>query len=92
MFFDVGLSASDRASLEKSVRVRAERRARNRFLAVYGRSEEVIGDLATKLGIGSPLFLATKVWTTGKRAGTESMERIVCAPANERIDLMRCTI
>src|SRR5438093_12807865 len=42
---------------------------------MYGRSEQVIGALAAKLGIREKLFLATKVWTRGKQQGIESMER-----------------
>jgi Predicted oxidoreductases (related to aryl-alcohol dehydrogenases) len=33
---------------------------------MYGRAEDVIGDLATALGIQDKIFLATKVWTRGK--------------------------
>src|ERR1700758_1254227 len=42
---------------------------------MYGRAEEVIGALATKLGLHQKLFLATKVWTSGKQGGIDSMER-----------------
>src|SRR5438093_10090922 len=41
---------------------------------MYGRSEQVIGTLATKLGLRDYLFFATKVWTHVKQAGIESME------------------
>ena len=42
---------------------------------MYGRAEEVTGDELAAIGaIGKP-FLATKVWTTGKREGIEQMER-----------------
>jgi diketogulonate reductase-like aldo/keto reductase len=56
---------------------------------MYGRAEVVIGELATKLGIQQSLFLATKVWTTGKRAGIESMERSFARLQTKRIDLMQ---
>src|SRR5438270_2703897 len=56
---------------------------------MYGRSEEVIGALATKLGIREKLFLATKVWTRGKQAGIESMERSLARLQTKRIDLMQ---
>src|SRR5256714_4313773 len=56
---------------------------------MYGRSEEVIGALATKLGIREKLFLATKVWTRGKQAGVESMERSLTRMQTKRIDLMQ---
>jgi hypothetical protein len=42
---------------------------------MYGRAEQVIGDLLTRLNLRDSLFLATKVWTRGKQAGIDSMER-----------------
>jgi diketogulonate reductase-like aldo/keto reductase len=56
---------------------------------MYGRSEEVIGALATKLALHEKLFLATKVWTRGNRAGIESMERSFERLRTKRIDLMQ---
>jgi aryl-alcohol dehydrogenase-like predicted oxidoreductase len=56
---------------------------------MYGRSEEVIGSLATKLGLGEKLFLATKVWTRGKQAGIDSMERSFARLQTKRINLMQ---
>jgi diketogulonate reductase-like aldo/keto reductase len=56
---------------------------------MYGRSEEVIGDLVSKLGIRDSVFLATKVWTRGKQAGIESMERSFARLQTKRIDLMQ---
>jgi aryl-alcohol dehydrogenase-like predicted oxidoreductase len=40
---------------------------------MYGRSETVLGDLATSLGVRSQLFVATKVWTTGRAQGIAQM-------------------
>ena len=56
---------------------------------MYGRSEEVVGDLAAKLGVQSSLFLATKVWTSGKTAGIRQMEDSMRKLRTSRIDLMR---
>ena len=56
---------------------------------MYGRSEQVIGDLVAKLGIRDSVFLATKVWTRGKQAGIESMERSFARLKAKRIDLMQ---
>jgi aryl-alcohol dehydrogenase-like predicted oxidoreductase len=56
---------------------------------MYGRSEQVIGALATKLRLHEKLFLATKVWTRGKQAGVESMERSMSRLQTKRIDLMQ---
>jgi diketogulonate reductase-like aldo/keto reductase len=56
---------------------------------MYGRSEEVIGQLAAKPGIAEKIFFATKVWTRGKSAGIESMERSMHRFQVKRIDLMQ---
>jgi diketogulonate reductase-like aldo/keto reductase len=41
---------------------------------MYGKSEAVVGDLITKLNLRPKLFIATKVWTTGKEKGVTQME------------------
>lgn len=41
---------------------------------MYVRSEEVVGQLATSLGVRNKLFVATKVWTSGRAAGIRQME------------------
>jgi aryl-alcohol dehydrogenase-like predicted oxidoreductase len=56
---------------------------------MYGRAEEVVGTLASKLGLRDKLFLATKVWTRGKEAGIESMERSMSRLRTKRVDLMQ---
>lgn len=56
---------------------------------MYGNAEEVTGDeLATIGAIGTP-FLATKVWTSGKREGIAQMERSMKRMRTERMDLMQ---
>ena len=88
--FDVGTSQPERAPLEEVLRVFVERGASVIDSSpMYGRSEEVIGELATKLGIHKSLFLATKVWTTGKAEGIASMERSFKRLQTNRIDLMQ---
>jgi len=44
---------------------------------MYGRSEAVLGELARALQLERRLFVATKVWTTGRDAGIRQMERSV---------------
>ena len=56
---------------------------------MYGRAEQVIGDLLTKLKLRDSLFLATKVWTRGKQAGIDSMERSFARLQTKTIDLMQ---
>ena len=88
--FDVGASAAARTLLEEVLRVFVQRGARVIDSSpMYGRSEEVIGALASKLGLQQSLFFATKVWTKGKQAGIESMERSFARMQTKRIDLMQ---
>jgi diketogulonate reductase-like aldo/keto reductase len=54
---------------------------------MYGRAEDVIGELTTALGIPDKVFLATKVWTRGKENGIKSMERSMALLRAKRIDL-----
>jgi diketogulonate reductase-like aldo/keto reductase len=88
--FDVGNSASARAPLRDVLR---------EFVKLggsvvdsspmYGRSESVVGDLAVELGVSRKLFLATKVWTTGRDAGIRQMEESFRRLRTERMDLMQ---
>jgi diketogulonate reductase-like aldo/keto reductase len=41
---------------------------------MYGSSESVAGDLIAELGMRERLFIATKVWTTGREDGIAQME------------------
>lgn len=41
---------------------------------MYGRSEAILGDLAVKTGVRDQLYVATKVWTTGRAAGIAQMQ------------------
>jgi diketogulonate reductase-like aldo/keto reductase len=88
--FDVGPGAAERRPLEQVL---------SRFVALggrvvdsspmYGRAEQVIGDIAGELGLAASLFLATKVWTTGKDAGIASMEKSFANLQTRKIDLMQ---
>ncbi len=40
---------------------------------MYGRSEERVGDILADLKPGTPPFLATKIWTTGRDAGIQQL-------------------
>src|SRR3954470_21698223 len=42
---------------------------------MYGRAEAVTGDLVAEAGLRPRLFLATKVWTSGRDAGIAQMRR-----------------
>ena len=56
---------------------------------MYGRSEAVVGDLAAELNAHKKLFLATKVWTSGREAGIRQMEQSLARLRASRIDLMQ---
>jgi diketogulonate reductase-like aldo/keto reductase len=56
---------------------------------MYGRSERVTGDLAAELGVQKKIFLATKVWTSGRDAGIRQMEESFKCLRTQRMDLMQ---
>jgi aryl-alcohol dehydrogenase-like predicted oxidoreductase len=56
---------------------------------MYGRAENVIGEVTAALGIQDKVFLATKVWTRGKENGIKSMEHSMALLRAKRIDLMQ---
>jgi diketogulonate reductase-like aldo/keto reductase len=86
--FDVGSSPSERAPLEEVLALFRERGGRVVDSSpMYGRSEGVVGEIAEKLGATESLFLATKVWTTGRQKGVEQMERSARELRTRRIDL-----
>lgn len=88
--FDVGTAQAERGNLANVLQ---------EFIALggrmldsspmYGSSETVAGDLIAQIGAREKLFIATKVWTSGKTAGVqqmaESMRRLRARP----IDLMQ---
>ena len=55
---------------------------------MYGRSENVLGDIAVKTGVRDKLFMATKVWTSGRADGIRQMEESE-RKLRGRIDLMQ---
>ena len=88
--FDVGASAAERAPLEAVLRRLVELGGRVVDSSpMYGAAESVVGDLAAKLKITDTLFLATKVWTSGHRAGVEQLEQSLRRLRTRRLDLMQ---
>src|SRR5689334_16441385 len=88
--FDVGVGAAERAPLEAVL---------DEFVALggkvvdsspmYGRSQAVLGDLVAKKRMRSELFVATKVWTSGRTAGIEQMEDSMRKLQVSTVDLMQ---
>ena len=56
---------------------------------MYGAAEAAVGELATQLGVRDRLFVATKVWTTGRAAGEDQMERSLRRLSGKTVDLMQ---
>lgn len=56
---------------------------------MYNRSEAVIGDIIESGVPREPMFIATKVWTDGRDAGIEQMERSAELMNTNIIDLMQ---
>jgi aryl-alcohol dehydrogenase-like predicted oxidoreductase len=56
---------------------------------MYGTSESVTGEIALELGVHRQLFLATKVWTSGREAGVRQMEESFRRLRTRRMDLMQ---
>jgi diketogulonate reductase-like aldo/keto reductase len=88
--FDVGADAADRARLEQVLAAFVA--AGGKLIdssPMYGRSEEVIGDVSSKLGLRPKLFLATKVWTRGNAEGIEQMRASMRKMRAEPMDLIQ---
>jgi len=73
--FDVGADVAARKPLEEVMREFAALGGKLIDSSpMYGRSEEVAGDVIANLGLNKKLFIATKIWTSGKAAGIAQME------------------
>jgi diketogulonate reductase-like aldo/keto reductase len=56
---------------------------------MYGRAEQVVGDVADTVGLRPRLFVATKVWISGQKAGVRQMEASERKLRARPIDLMQ---
>jgi diketogulonate reductase-like aldo/keto reductase len=56
---------------------------------MYGRAEEVVGDLVAAGGLRPRVFMATKVWTSGVESGREQMEESMRLLRVKVVDLMQ---
>ena len=88
--FDVGNSESGRAPLREVLRLFIELGGRMVDSSpMYGSSESVVGDLAVDLGVRDKLFLATKVWISGRDAGIRQMKTSMRRMQTPAMDLMQ---
>jgi len=56
---------------------------------MYGSSESVAGELVAELGMRERLFVATKVWTSGRAEGVRQIEESFRRLRVERMDLFQ---
>ncbi|MFZ1808251.1 MAG: aldo/keto reductase [Cyclobacteriaceae bacterium] len=56
---------------------------------MYGQSEKLIGALSGPLNFNDKLFVATKVWTTGRDAGIQQMNNSFSLLKRKHIELMQ---
>lgn len=88
--FDAGSSKARREQLQRVLQLFYQGGGRVVDSSpMYGSSESVLGDLATKLGISEELFMATKVWTHGKTEGMRQMQQSFDRMQTRQMDLMQ---
>jgi len=88
--FDVGQSPGEREPLREVLDLLLSRGGRVIDSSpMYGRAEEVVGDLLAERPAEPRPFLATKVWTEGREAGIRQMETSMRRMRTDRMDLMQ---
>src|SRR6266571_1709264 len=85
--FDVGGDAAARSPLREVLKLLNGNVVDSS--PMYGSSESVAGDLIAELGVRDKLFIATKVYTSGRDAGIRQMEDSFKRLQVERMDLMQ---
>ena len=56
---------------------------------MYGRSEQIVGELSQEAQLNDKLFIATKVWTSGKENGIRQMRESLGHFRRKSIELMQ---
>jgi diketogulonate reductase-like aldo/keto reductase len=88
--FDVGPGKEERAPLLEVLRVLfAAGGSVIDSSPMYGRSEQVVGELLSQMKAEDKSFVATKVWTSGRDAGIKQMERSIQLLRKQPLDLMQ---
>src|SRR5712692_4414088 len=85
--FDAGNDSAERAPLREVLKLLDGNVIDSS--PMYGSSESVAGDLIAELGMRDRLFIATKVWTSGREDGIQQMETSLRRLRVERMDLMQ---
>ena len=88
--FDVGSSSAERDPLKEVLKTLIAKGGKIIDSSpMYGQSEKVVGDLSDELKLNASLFMATKVWTTGKDEGISQMNRSFLLMKRKQMDLMQ---
>jgi diketogulonate reductase-like aldo/keto reductase len=88
--FDVGGGDADRQPLREVLRLLLDGGGKIIDTSpMYGRAEAVTGDLVAETRVRPRVFLATKVWTSGRQSGQAQMRRSAELLRGEIIDLMQ---
>jgi aryl-alcohol dehydrogenase-like predicted oxidoreductase len=88
--FDVGPRAPQRATLSEVLSAFSALGGRLVDSSpMYGNAETVVGDLAGDLGLHAQLFIATKVWTSGRAEGIRQMDASMRKLRVSTVDLMQ---
>jgi diketogulonate reductase-like aldo/keto reductase len=88
--FDVGTDASRRATLTETLKAFFDGGGKVIDTSpMYGTSEAVLGDLLAAGQLHAKAFLATKVWTTGEKAGVDQMAASYRLLKAQKVDLMQ---
>jgi diketogulonate reductase-like aldo/keto reductase len=88
--FDVRGDAAARAPLRQVLKTFVETGGRVVDSSpMYGAAESVVGELTAELGLRDRLFMATKVWTSGREEGIRQMQNSFRRMRVEVMDLMQ---
>jgi diketogulonate reductase-like aldo/keto reductase len=88
--FDVGGDAASRQPLREVLRLMLDTGGKMIDTSpMYGRAEAATGDLVTEMDVRPRVFLATKVWTSGREAGIAQMRRSAELLKSPIIDLIQ---
>ncbi len=88
--FDIGEGKAERANMRSILKAFYEMGGRVLDSSpMYGRSEDVLGDLSADLNLLGKFFMATKVWTQGRSSGIDQMNSSMSKMRTKPMDLMQ---
>ena len=88
--FDVGVAVEERRPLLEVLKRMNEKGGKVIDSSpMYGRSEDVIGDLTKEMKDADKFFYITKVWTRGREEGIEQMNASFRKMRRSKMDLMQ---